>query len=111
MGRRSMYHLSRVTSGQLNETERYDLLRPVIAVNILDFDYIKDSEDYINRYRMKNVKNSAEMPDAEYFEIIFVELSKLPKEIGDGLRELWVRFLAVQSEEELDMIAQKSPVM
>ena len=111
MGKRSIYNLSQVNSRQLKKKGKYHDLRPVIAINILDFDYIADSGDYQNRFRMKNVKTNAEMPDAEYLEIIFIELSKLPENAGGGMREQWIKFLSVKTGKELEMLAKQSPVM
>jgi len=113
MGKRSMYNLARVMAGDLESGASYKKLRPLIALNILDFKYIKDEDSagYQNCFRMKNVETDAEMPDAMYFNDIYVELPKLPKVWGSGLRELWYRFLSVRTGEELDMIAERSPVM
>jgi flagellar biosynthesis/type III secretory pathway protein FliH len=51
------------------------------------------------------------MPDAEYLEIIFIELSKLPENAGSGMREQWVKFLSVKTGKELEMLAKQSHVM
>jgi predicted transposase/invertase (TIGR01784 family) len=59
---------------------------------------------------MKNLKTNAEMPNAEAQEIIFIELKKLPK-IAGSLREWWLKFLAVKTGKELDMIATQAPVL
>ena len=109
MGRRSLYNLAKLMQDQLNINGEYKDICPVIAINILDFSYIKDSEDYINRYRMKNLKTNTEMPDAEAQEIIFIELPKLPKKAGN-MKEWWLKFLAVKTEKELDMVAAQHPL-
>ena len=110
MGKRSLYSLAKLMPDQLKVSGEYKAIRPVIAINILDFNFIPDSDDYINRYRMKNLKTNAEMPNAEAQEIIFIELKKLPKTAG-SMREWWLKFLAVKSGKELDMIATQSPVL
>jgi predicted transposase/invertase (TIGR01784 family) len=110
MGRRSLYNLAKLMPRQLKKQGEYRNIRPVIAINILDFDFIKDSVDYINRYRMKNLKTNAEMPDAEVQEIIFIELPKLPKRAGN-LMEWWLKFLTVKTGKELDMVAAQHPML
>ena len=110
MGKRSLYSLAKLMPDRLKVSGEYKNIRPVIAINILDFNFIPDSNDYINRYRMKNLKTNAEMPNAEAQEIIFIELKKLPKTAG-SMGEWWLKFLTVKSGKELDMIATQSPVL
>ena len=110
MGKRSLYSLAKLMPDQLRVSGEYKNIRPVIAINILDFNFIPDSDDYINRYRMKNLKTNAEMPNAEAQEIIFIELKKLPKTAG-SMGEWWLKFLTVKTGKELDMIATQAPVL
>ena len=110
MGKRSLYSLAKLMPDRLKVGGEYKAIRPVIAINILDFNFIPDSDDYINRYRMKNLKTNAEMPNAEAQEIIFIELKKLPKTAG-SLGEWWLKFLTVKTGKELDMIATQAAVL
>ncbi|MDR1704003.1 MAG: Rpn family recombination-promoting nuclease/putative transposase, partial [Clostridiales bacterium] len=41
----------------------------------------------------------------------FIELAKVPFEISNDMKDMWMKFLSAKSEEELDMLAQKSPIM
>ena len=112
MGKRSLYNLSRLMSGQLRsggDTD-YGGLCPTIAINVLDFDYLKEQGKYVSRYRMREAENGIEMRDGKYFEIIFIELPKLPKDAGDSMIELWVKFFSAKTEEDLKMLAAKNPV-
>ena len=49
------------------------------------------------------------MPNAEIFEINYVELPKLPKNVGSDMFELWLKFLDAKSEEDLKMLIAKEP--
>jgi len=111
IAKRSVYNISRIMAGQVKVSENYEDICPVIAINILDFNYIKGSKKFHNRYRMKNTETSSEMPDAEIFEINFVELPKLPKNLSDDMFELWLKFLDAKTEEDLKMLIAKEPTI
>jgi predicted transposase/invertase (TIGR01784 family) len=111
MGARSLYQLSRMTATAINKGGDPEDIYPRIAINVLDYDFISRGDGYHNRYRMKNVVTGAEMPGAEIFEIHFVELTKFPKNAGNSMKELWIKFLTAKTEEDLDMLTKESPIM
>ena len=51
------------------------------------------------------------MPNAEVFEINIVELPKLPKNAGNSMKELWVKFLSAKTKEELNMLTKQAPAL
>ena len=108
MDRRSIYHLSRLYTGQMRAKMRFNDLGPAIAINILDFKYLP-YEEYHNVYRLKNVRNNEELTSV--FEINFIELPKVTPEGSDTLKDLWMRFISAENEEVLDMLAEQSPIM
>ena len=108
MKSRSIFYLSKLYVEQLAPRMEFIETNPVIAVNILDFKVLPDKE-YHNRYRLKNMRNNEELTDL--FEINFLELSKIPPEPDGSMKDLWMRFLSAKTEEELDMLAEKSPVL
>jgi predicted transposase/invertase (TIGR01784 family) len=111
MGERSLHQLSRITANSVDKGEVAADICPVIAINVLDYDYICGGDGYHNRYRMKNVVTGAEMPGAEIFEIQFIDLPKFPKNAGNSMKELWMKFLTAKTEEELEMLTKESPIM
>jgi predicted transposase/invertase (TIGR01784 family) len=111
IGARSVHQLSRLVANAIDKGEVAEDICPVIGINVLDFDYICGGDGYHNRYRMKNVVTGAEMPDAEIFEVHFIELPKFPKNAGSSMKELWVKFLTAKTEEDLEMLTKESPVM
>jgi len=110
MGPRSLHQISRLLTGSVGKGQKNEEICPVIAINVLDFDYITDGDGYHNRYRMKNMVTGAEMPGAHILEVHFVELTKFFESASKGLEELWSRLLTAQKEENLDMLTQESPV-
>ena len=111
MAKRSIVNASKIIAGQVKVSEDYDKVCPVFVINILDFNYIKNSKRFHNRYRMKNIEDGSEMPDAEIFDINFIELPKLPKSLGDDRFVWWMKFLSARTEEDLKMVIAKEPKM
>jgi len=109
MAKRSIVNASKIIAGQVKVSEDYDKVCPVIVINILNFNYIKGSKRFHNRYRLKNIANDSEMPDAEIFDINFVELPKLPKSLGNDKFVWWMKFLSAETEEDLKMVIAKEP--
>jgi predicted transposase/invertase (TIGR01784 family) len=111
MGKRSMYNIARIKARQMRKKGDYGKIPPAISVNLLDFDFITDSENYHNTYRMINVKTFEEMPNSETLEIIFIESPKLPKIISGkmSMKDLWVIFIFVHTEEVLEMLVKECP--
>jgi len=108
IAKRSIYYLSRLYVDQMKPAMRFTDICPTIAINILDFPFLP-FEEYHNVYRLKNVRNNHELTDA--YEINFVELEKVPADSHAGLKDWWMLFLAADSEEMLDMLAGKDPIM
>jgi predicted transposase/invertase (TIGR01784 family) len=108
MANRSIFYLSRIYTEQMKTKIGFRDICPTIAINILDFNYLPFSE-YHNKYRLKNVRNNHELTDV--FEINFIELKKVLKENRSGLKDVWMLFLAADSEEVLDMLSNEDPIM
>ena len=107
MEKRSIYYLSRLYSEQLKPKMKFEDICPAIAINILDFPFLPFTE-YHNRYRLKNTVNSHELTDV--FEVNFLELPKVPYKDLKSLKDLWMRFLAAEDEETLEMLRNRDPI-
>jgi len=105
--KRSIYYTSRLYTEQMKSGMDYEDICSTIAINILDFPYLP-FEEYHNRYRIRNIKNNHELTDV--FEINFIELPKVVKRPDNNLKELWLRFLAAEWEEELEMVVKEDPI-
>ena len=108
MDKRSIFHLSKLYTGQMTARMKFKDLGPAIAINILDFKYLPYKE-YHNVYRLKNIRNNDELTNV--FEINFIELPKVAPETGDALKDLWMRFISAENEEVLEMLAKENPVI
>ncbi|MFT5161808.1 MAG: putative transposase/invertase (TIGR01784 family), partial [Alteromonadaceae bacterium] len=75
--KRVLYNAAKNYSTQLVKGQRYDLLRPVIALNIVDFTMFNDNEKLINTFKIINKADFTDYSDD--IELIFIELNKFTK--------------------------------
>jgi len=90
---RILYNAAKNYSMQLVKGERYDLLKPVIALTIVDFGMFLDNKELTNHFKMINKKDFTDYHDD--IELIFVELNKFnKKEIEcESSFDKWLYFL------------------
>ena len=79
MERRSTFYICRMFGDQKIIKGKYKDLKRAIAINILDFVRIKESQRYHTRFRLLEQEESIELTDA--IEIHFIELPKLKAEL------------------------------
>lgn len=101
--KRALYYWSKVYSDQLESGYDFTILRKTIAINILDFNYLKE-EDFHNTYKIYNEKTKEAFSDL--FEMHFIELTKFKKDYKDLKTALdrWVSFLNKSYEIDKDKI-------
>lgn len=102
---RALFYLSKMFSGQLKHGDSYEKLQKCIHVSILDF--IRFPEDS-SCYRTIHFRND-ETGDiyTDKFELQFLELKKLPKEIQTEEDIInWMRFFNGKSREEFELMAK-----
>nr|WP_239551164.1 Rpn family recombination-promoting nuclease/putative transposase [Halanaerobacter jeridensis] len=111
MKRRTLYYWSKLYTSQLNKGEKYSQLRKTVAINILNFNYLKSMEDYHNCFLLKEKENNQVLTDIE--EIHFIELTKLNEEKYQDLKKInddlipWLLFLKDPESEVVKMIEEK----
>jgi len=90
MERRSTYYICRMFGDQKIIKGRYQNLKRAVAINILNFVRIRDSERYHTRFRLLELEEKIELTDA--IEIHFIELPKLQMEMANHANPLdrWV---------------------
>lgn len=104
--KRALYYWSKVYSDQLESGYDFTVLRKTIAINILDFNYLKE-DDFHNIYKIYNEKTKEEFSDL--FEMHFIELTKFKKDYKDLKTSLdrWVSFLNKAYEIEKDKMPKE----
>jgi predicted transposase/invertase (TIGR01784 family) len=93
-GKRVVYNAAKTYALQLNRGERYQRLRPVIALNITDFEMFPNQSEVISRFAFKETQRLFDYPDSE-IELVFIELPKFQKELSEltTLTDKWIYFV------------------
>lgn len=88
------YNATKTYAMQFNRAERHQRLRPVIALNITDFEMFPNQSEVISRFTFKETKRLFDYPDRE-IELVFIELPKFKKELSDltTLTDKWIYFI------------------
>ena len=104
---RVLYNAAKNYSTQLVKGQRYDLLKPVIAVTIVNFNMFNDNDDIINYFKVLNKKDFTDYSDD--IELIFIELNKFTKTQAqcNGIQDDWLFFL--KNAGELTVIPNNLP--
>lgn len=104
MYKRSLYYWAKLYSSQLRKGQRYKDLRPVITINILDFNLFNDNKCHRN-FILKDEKSNEE--GLKMLEMHFIELKK--RKYMDQNDDLWAwtEFLKVPNSETLNEKKEK----
>ncbi len=91
--KRILYNAAKKYSTQLKKGAGYQLLNPVIALTITDFDLFPDQKDLISHYKLLEKKHLIEYSDD--IELIFIELPKFTKteEELNSIQDKWLYFI------------------
>lgn len=92
--KRVLYNATKTYSAQLNKGDDYEILSPVIALTITDFEMSDDIEWPISWFVLKEKESSVEYPISD-LELVFVELPKfkVPLDSIETLTDKWIYFL------------------
>jgi predicted transposase/invertase (TIGR01784 family) len=98
---------SKLIAEQIGSGDEYDVIKKVISIVVTDEPLIPDSAKYHHRFTFYDPDAGVELSDI--IEIHTLELEKLP-EGADGTELYdWAKFIAAETEEELNMIAERNP--
>jgi predicted transposase/invertase (TIGR01784 family) len=98
---------AKLITEQIGSGDDYDAIQKVISIVITDETLIPDSRKYHHRFTFYDPDAGVELSDI--IEIHTLELEKLP-ENADGTELYdWAKFIAAETEEELNMIAERNP--
>lgn len=91
--KRVLYNAAKAFSIQLSVGEDYNLLNPVIALTITDFEMFPGSSKVISRYSLKEKEELTNYSDD--IELAFVELPKFHKQLSEleTVTDKWLYFL------------------
>ncbi|MCL2605542.1 MAG: Rpn family recombination-promoting nuclease/putative transposase [Defluviitaleaceae bacterium] len=112
MESRILFYVSKMITEQINEGEPYEKIKRVISIIITDHPLIKGSNKYHHHFGLYDLESKVLLTDA--LEVHTLEIPKARKVNEDTEKtELlnWMKFLDAKTEEELHMLAQKSPAL
>ncbi|OKH38614.1 transposase [[Phormidium ambiguum] IAM M-71] len=92
--KRILYNAAKAYSIQLDSGENYNLLNPVIALTITDFEMFTNWDKVISRFALKEQDYLVDYSIYD-IELVFVELPKFNKELSqlETITDKWIYFL------------------
>jgi predicted transposase/invertase (TIGR01784 family) len=92
--KRILYNAAKAYSIQLDSGENYNLLNPVIALTITDFEMFSNWDKVISRFALKEQDYLVDYSIYD-IELVFVELPKFNKSLDEleSLTDKWIYFL------------------
>ena len=103
---RSTFYVSKMLVEQVGINKKYSNIKKCIGINILDLDYIKDTQRFHTVYHIS--EDTEHIKYTDILEIHIVELPKLPtNDDGTDLYD-WIKFIKAENKGEFEMLAQQS---
>ncbi len=101
---RVLFNASKAYVSQLGQSEKYNLLQPVYALNFVNKNFQPDKDDYYHYYRLVHSQDSGDI--LEGLHLVFIELPKFKAKnlVEKKMQVLWLRFLT-----EIDEKAKNAP--
>ncbi len=111
MDKRTLFYWSKMFTEQLKEGQPYDELQKTIAINILDFNFIKVEKFSSVFHLWEDTNKDCKLTDV--LEIRFLELPKFRKKQPDLSKPLerWMIFIEDSPEEVLEMAKKAEPAI
>lgn len=107
MRERIVFYDAKLITEQIGKSEKYDKIKKVISIIITDETLIDVSRRYRHRFTFYDPDAGVEFTDL--IEIHTIELQKLPDNTDGTALYDWAKFIAAETEEELDMVAGRNP--
>ena len=107
MRERIVFYDAKLITEQMGSSDRYDKIQKVISIVITEENLIPDSPQYHHRFTMYDPDTKVELTDI--VEIHSIELRKLPVNADGTALYDWAKFIDAETEEELNMVAQRNP--
>ena len=109
MKSRIAYYDAKMISEQIGKSEDYRNIKQVISIIITEEEFISDSSNCHHRFTMYDKINDVELTDI--VEVHTLELCKVPIEQEDNHLYNWLRFIKAEEESELEVVAQRDPII
>ena len=107
MRERIVFYDAKLITEQIGSGENYDVIKRVISIVITDEELIPVSLKYHHRFTFYDMEAYIEFTDL--IEINTLELNKLPHNPDGTVLYDWMSFIAAETEEELNIVAERNP--
>ena len=107
---RVLYYWAKVYSDQLNKGDQYDKLRPVISINVLNFDLLKSYPEFHSLFKLTK-SNDPELVLTDHLYIHFLELPKYLEQQKFTPLEKWMYYLKFEGERDMKIVIQDDPII
>jgi len=112
MESRILFYVSKLITEQIGESDHYEKIKRVVSIIITGHPLINQSEKYHHHFGLYDIESGVLLTDN--LEIHTLEVPKTRKlnectEKSDLLN--WMKFFDAKTEEELKMLAERSPTM
>ena len=104
---RIVFYSSKLITEQISGSDDYWKINKVISIIITDEKLIRESTRYHHHFTFYDTDAKLEFTDL--IEIHTIELQKLPEETDGTQLYGWAKFIAAETEEELEMAVQANP--
>ena len=106
--KRAHFYVCRVYSKQVEEGVSYANLKKAIGIFILNYDLLKEKEEFATTYKMTNIKDIN--ANFDELEMHYIELPKFEKAKPDLKNKLnqWIYYLINKDEEAVKMAVQSN---
>jgi predicted transposase/invertase (TIGR01784 family) len=103
---RIVFYDAKLVTEQIGSGDDYAAVKRVISIIVTDEELIAASPRYHHRFTLYDKDAGVEFTDL--LEVHSLELSKLPRDADGTPLYDWARFIAAETEEELDMLAERN---
>jgi len=106
---RVVFYCAGMVREQVVTADNYSKIKRVVSIAITNHTVIPEDTEYHHRYTLYDPKTGSEFTDL--IEVHVIELPKLPKADDGSDLWWWMKFLTVETKEDLAMVAKKSTAM
>ena len=108
MKQRSVYFISKMITEQMTAGRNHSDIKRSVCIIITNYTFVPESDRYHHQFRYRT-EDGVEFTDLTEFNTL--ELSKLPSDADSSELWYWLKFIKADKEEDLDMLAQRTPQM
>ena len=90
---RSLFYASKMYTDQIEQGQKYDVLKKCVSISILDFELFKDQEEFYSSFHIREDKKNFLYTDKMEFHVI--ELPKLPKKLKENTSDIYIKWLFI----------------